>query len=201
MRAFKIPLTKAVFIGDKPGVILEIRPTGRGSTLYLDVYRVSYRSVKDILLSRRVENKLLELGIETLVDLLGFSSPYRWANQKLETRKALLSVSGLGKKSLIEIEKALALEKLTLDLTPDSDLLRRAKEGDAEAKNTLVDKYPILLAKERLGTIYFDFPLGLAEVSNTRKVAEHFGDKAAAIYARGAGNGPGLRVVVDGEEL
>ena len=104
-------------------------------------------------MSRRVENKLLELGIETLVDLLGFSSPYRWANQKLETRKALLSVSGLGEKSLTDIENALALEKLTLDLTPDSDLLRRAKEGDAEAKNTLVDKYPILLAKERLGTV------------------------------------------------
>ena len=147
MRSFKIPLTKAAFIGDKPGVILEIKHTGWGSTLYLDIYRVSYRSIKDILLSRRVENKLLELGIETLVDLLGFSSPYRWANQKLETRKALLSVSGLGKKSLTEIEKALALEKLTLDLTPD------------------VDKYPILLAKERLGTIYFDFSLGLAEVS------------------------------------
>jgi len=34
-----------------------------------------------------------------------------------------------------------------------------------------------------------------------QKVAEHFGDKAADIYALGAGNVPGLRVVVEGEEL
>lgn len=34
-----------------------------------------------------------------------------------------------------------------------------------------------------------------------QKVAQHFGDKAAAIYALGAGNVPGLRVVVEGEEL